>query len=345
MEIINWWNSVLFINDLFTPILLSFISAVIFWMFFNFFPEKCRKRNVRRVLNENIYDICLKIFHIIEIPFCPNEHSPSNMQYKLYAGLVSEDDYFVALQNKCLNKSYLIDENSECYVCIGKCLKRLITELDVKIEKLFNFSYYLSSQEIILLENIRKLLAKYDYDDNAVTVIGTKNLYPIVPNMAYMADNFFTIYTMFLHLLDEILKLKHLTRNSYFTKMFILFGKQKYRQAICFINKDKRFLDKTSKKVYIMLALYKLNRKRFLSYAEEVLKNKLDLVSYRTVILELYNNQDFKKILSQYYTEDEQRYFEKVCNSEKEIFDRIWKHNIYLKKIYENKKATIKNKH
>lgn len=328
----NFWK------DLFTPILLSFLSAVIFWIFFSQIPEKKRKRNIRCVLNENIYKICDSLFHILEIPFCPNNYTVSNVQHKLFSGFITEEDFSIALQNKCLNETYKLDEFANSYVCIGNVLEKRIMELDEKIEKLFSFSYYLTEEEIKLLENIRNQLKRYDYTGNAETIVENDRFIPSIPNVAYMANNFFTVYGFFLKLLKLVTKGEYTANDLRFRNILILYTQGKYKKVINFIKKYKKFSDEILYNMYTMLAYYHINNKeKFLKYAELVLQNKPNIISYRNYIIEVYNDTKFKELLLLRYSQAEIDIFLKTYEDEQNYYNKIWENNKLLKKVYENK--------
>lgn len=335
----EWWNNINFINDFLTPILLSIIAAFIFWIFFNLLPEHFRKKNVRRTIEANIYNILTQLFSIIEIPFRPNSYSVSNVQHKIYAGQITEEDFSIALQNKCLNETYLIDENADKFICIGKKLEESIKKLDEKIEKLFSFSYYLTPEEISILEVIRSKLSIYEYNDNAKSVIGKIPLYPVVPNMAYMAHNFFEVYQLYLKLLNLVYENDYECREMCLTFIIMHYNKGEYKKVMKYIKQKKeKFQENIFVDIYTMLCSYKLkNCKKFLKVAEDLLRNKINLVSSRTSIMQVYNCDKFQNLLKKYYSPQEISQFVRAYEDEENRYSSIMEINKQLRLYYEKK--------
>ena len=178
----------------------------------------------------------------------------------------------------------------------------------------------------------------YDYKGNSATIVGNQKLVPIVPNISYMAHNFFIVYTLFLSLLELIFNSSYVTKNLYSTSVYILYNKKQYKYVLSFMKKYKKYFDITFYRLYAMLCYYKLNRKdKFLKYAELLLQSKLDIVSYRHHIMDVYASEEFRKILIKYYTQKEISAFIEVCEHEDKLYNNIWQNNKSLREYYAQK--------
>ena len=123
-----------------------------------------------------------------------NNRSPSNYQDKIRGGTLERIDIELGLQNKCINDTYLYyDDIKNDLLPIGEDLYKIMKKIDNTIERIFNFSFYLSSEEILLLEDIRTKLYTYglpDTNKKAIQVVGNIGLRPVNPSISYMTYNF-----------------------------------------------------------------------------------------------------------------------------------------------------------
>lgn len=147
-------------------IIQSIIAAVIFWIAFSLLPEKRRLKKLRPKLEFDIYEIYRSIFFIFDCIMRFNSHSPSTFQKLIKGGKLGIEEIELGLQNKCMNESYLYDEKINALLMpIGQELFERFEEIDKSVEKVFSFSNYLSTSEILLLEKIRKKLEVYNLKD------------------------------------------------------------------------------------------------------------------------------------------------------------------------------------
>ena len=141
------------------------------------------------------------MFSIFDIIMKLNTHSPSHYQKDIRGINLKKSDFELGLQNKCLNEHYLFyPELRHALLPIGKSLYERVKKIDATIDRLFNFSYYLKSHEILFLEKIRTKLNTYDlenYNRQAISVIGNQKLYPVNPSLSYMSNNIFELFELF----------------------------------------------------------------------------------------------------------------------------------------------------
>jgi len=296
------------IDELMKNVFFSLLAALIFWMVFNFIPESVRRRKIRPKVEFDIYEFYLKLFVYIQMPFYTSKNSGSLLQNEIFSGLITEDDFDDWLQDKCLNESYLYDELGTHFLCIGDDLEETSLDLCKTAENIYVFITFLSAKEILLIKKITTKLRIYSYVGDCGSLIGGKVYKPLNPNMAYMAKNYFEIYTLFLELQKIVLRYKYIdtsindsiawnfnwkdTKHAYY--------RGEYRKCL------RRFwFAKLQKKLpehlwaIRFLCLYKTGqRKKALVFLEEqLLLDQLQLVYMRNSFDNLYVQEDVRRIL------------------------------------------------
>lgn len=203
-------------------IILSIIAAIIFWLAFSFFPEKYRRDKIRPKLDLDIYQVYGTLFSIFDLIMRSNDHSPSTFQNKINGNKLNIEDIELGLQNKCLNETYLYDQNVSKLLITGKNIFEKANKIDEITERLFSFSNYLAAGEILLLEQIRKKLQVYDlkgFSRSAVSVIGNTQYMPVNPSLSYMKNNLFDLDQLFIQLRSIVFKNKHIDRDILLNKI------------------------------------------------------------------------------------------------------------------------------
>ncbi|MEB3066984.1 hypothetical protein VJJ00_06310 [Parvimonas micra] len=117
------------------------------------------------------------------------------------------------LQNKCLNESYLYDENKDYLIPIGNELDRLSKKIVEEVESLSFYHNFMTCKEIILLKKIKEAITCYSYNDNAKNEFNGRVFFPFNPNISFMANNFKTINNYFYGLNNIIFKYKYLSND------------------------------------------------------------------------------------------------------------------------------------
>lgn len=171
------------------PIATSIISAIIFWVFFSVLPERTKKQKIKPILYSEMSQINQDLFEIFESVMRHSAYTPSFFQKEIQCGTLSESDYRLGLTNKCWNGFYLYypEVNDKMDVIGDKILSR-INAIEKSTDRIFSFNQYLSTKELNLLSEIRKLLEFYDIDyfvqRNPVMPFG----HPVDPSMAHFAS-------------------------------------------------------------------------------------------------------------------------------------------------------------
>ena len=347
----NEQNRFDYFKDLIYPILLSIIAAVIFWLVFSYFPERSRRRKIRPKLDLDMYNVYTNLFSIFDLVMRPNNHSPSNFQPKIKGNKLEKEDLELGLQNKCWNETYLYDTNvSKNLLVIGKNLFEIASKIDRTVERLFNFSNYLSADEILILEKIRKKLQVYglsDYNRNAASIIGGMELKPVNPSLSFMSQNLFELYKLFIQFQDLVYSNNYIDRDISISKVQHYFYSGQYEKCKKEISKsifkypdDKNFLD-----FYSFLSEYTSGQKdKSYKMLDTILKSKPHLVSSRGFIDDLLNDDKIKELIQKHYTENEITELRLVLKREEDLQKSYIDQAKALLKYYKDKSDNTKSK-
>ena len=288
------------------PIILSIIAAIIFWIAFSYLPERSRKRKIRYKIEHEIYQVYTKLFSLFDTIMSFNNHSPSDYQSEIRGNKLKPRDIEIGLQNKCLNEHYFYDKAIKGKLLpIGKTLANNTKKIDDSIGRIFDFNIYLTSDEILHLEEIRKKLHVYDlenYNKEAVSKIGSVEFYPVNPSISYMKINFWEIYELYKTLQDTV-----------FTS-------------------------------YEINALFKLNKKESAyNKIEKMFETKPHLVSNRTFISELLTDREILELLNKYFLDSEIQELQAVLKREKLQKEAFVKNAKELENYYKKKSKSVHN--
>ncbi len=333
-------------------VITSLIASLIFWCFFNYFPNKVRYNKIRPKVEFDIYEIYTKLLFYIQAPLQTNIYGCFYPQDRLCAGLISREEYSIWLQNKCLDDTYRFDEMGDKLIPIGIELERISKDICTKIEKCSTYYSFMTADEILLLRKISAKLTVYSYTDNATEVVGKGTFRPLNPNLSYMADNFYEISQLFGELQEIIWKYKKIDRsiNKYIVGDFN-FGKA---QKAYLHGKHKKciWLSKYKSNTYPMGAYSLLFRsyynmgkqKKALIYLKKYLNNTtLKPISIRNLFRDIYKEEknlsiDIIEILLQHYSEIEIIEMTDELIREQHILDHAIKVNQEIQKFYDSKK-------
>lgn len=252
------------------PLILSLLSAMIFWLVFSFAPSYRRRKKIRPLVELDIINVRSELFSIFDCIMKHAKFSPSHFQLEIRSGLLSKKEIEVGLQNKCLNEHYLYDEKiSRKLLVVGREIYRHAEAIDRLVDKTLNFSQFVNSDEIILLERIRESVRRYDFGENAVeknpaTKISGNVYLPVFPNISYRKENISELYSLYLELQRLIIKhFRYADRNTTIYDVQYLFGTGKYNECIAYAKKNLKFAPKDEMLLwnYIAICLYKVGAK------------------------------------------------------------------------------------
>lgn len=340
-----------YFKDFINPIILSVIAGIIFWFIFSFLPEHKRLKKLRPKLDLDIYQAYMNLFFLLDLVMRPNNHSPSDYQQKIKGNKLTRDDLELGLQDKCLNETYLYDSHvSEALMPIGKGLFDIASEIDLNIENLYSFSNYLTADEILLLEKIRKKLKVYDlnnYSKSAISLIGGMELKPVNPSLSYMAQNLYELYLLFIHLQKLVYNNSYSDRDIFISEVQHYYYSDQFakcKQAaiggILKYPKDKNFLE-----FYSFMSEYKLGKTEsaYLMLAN-ILKDKPHLVSSRGFLSDFLADTKVSSLIEKLYSEKEVSELKEVLKREKLNQKNYIEKAKILKKYYDDKIEATKTK-
>ncbi len=330
------------------PLILSLLSALIFWLVFSYAPYFLRRNKIRPLVELDIINVRGELFAIFDCIMGHAKHSASHFQSEIRSGRLSEHDIKLGLQNKCLNEHYLYNEaiNTRMLV-VGAIIGRHANTVDRLVDKAFNFSQFVKADEIILLECIRENVRRYDFGDeeirkNPTTRIGGNVFRPVVPNISYRCENFSELYLLYLDLQEVVIKnFKYLDRNSILYNVQYLYGRGQYKDCITYTHQHLKALpkDKAFLWNYIAACLYKIGARKA-AYKElyYIYRDGGSLVSSRSFLEPFLNDQEAIDILLQSHTNEEFEMLKKTFEEEEKIRSNYLESNNSLLQHFERLK-------
>lgn len=338
-ELFQYFN-----ENLLLPIILSIIAAIIFWLVFNYFPEKRKFKKIRPKIEFDLFQIHFElVFYFFKLYQISPFRSVEN-QHKIEAGCLTKNEIELWLQNKCLNDTYKYDSNSNKLIPIGEELKRIALKYSERLQKLLNFVDYLSVNEILLLQKIEYILFTYDYESEAVLIVGNTKHYPINPNIAYMSENIFELYQLYIELRKTILDYKLIDRdiNKYLLPNFEIMKATdfyycgEYKKCLRYL-KGKKSKERNWLIFQCQLKLAK-NAVAYNMLRELLNSSKTELVSLRGYLSPfILDNDEVGNICKEIRGEGEFKYCLKVVKEIIALREYYEKQNIELKQFYETK--------
>jgi hypothetical protein len=344
----NSLNESNFQKEFVYPIILSIISAFIFWLAFSYLPELRKKRKMREKLDLNLYQIQTGLFSIFDLIMRYNKHSPSSYQKEIKANSLTQNEINLGIQNKCLNETYLFDSKvNHTLMAIGEKLYERTKAIDQTIERSFNFFFFLSSHEILLLEKIRTILYTYDlknFKNPAKSIVAGQELCPVNPSISYMTNNLSTLFEHYVEIKKIVHANKFESREVFLDKIQTQYYSGNYQKCLRLIRKsfskfpnDKRLLI-----CYKIQSLYKLKKIKFAqNELITLLSEKPNLVSSRDFIKIVYDHESMRNIIQEHYTSEEIDKYLSVINKESERDMNFIKSAESLRKYYSLKSKMI----
>ena len=323
-----------------TSIVTSIIAAIIFWIVFDYIPKKKRYNKIRPLVDNYIYWTQFYLWAFLSRAFYYNEGTCINNQRQFNAGLLQEEDFYIALQNKCLNDTYKFDENRNEFMSIGDSLKSNIEEINKKIRKLMPFIEFMSSEEIMLLENISYRLGRqnFDYKVNLQSP-------PVVPNMSQgYVTYMFKLYELYLNLRRKVVQFKTINifddvdENQISVQRRIdLYYSGQYKKCTKSVNENEENLSLLWCKC---LSEYQLSHKEkaYILLEKILLNNKEKLVGAREWVKPLLNDEKAISVILKYESKDEINWCIKALKNDDNIDSLFYERNNRLKKSYEEKR-------
>ena len=341
-RIVEWINY--FNENLLLPIILSFIAATIFWLFFNYFPRQRKYKKIRPKIEFDLYQmhfgLSFYFFHLFKI----SPWRDVAQQHEIKAGCLTKEEIELWLQDKCLNDTFKFDENKHKLISIGGDLESIALKYSERLKKVLNFIDYLSAEEILLLQKIEYKLYTYSYRGNAGSKVGEKMYYPVNPNLAYMTENIYELYQLYLALRKIVLDYRLIDKkiNKYILPTFDsekatdFYYRGEYKKCYNHIKN----LKKIEEKWLLFQCLQKMGKKEkgYKILRELLNSTKSDLVSIRNYLTPfIFEDEQVKKLCKEIRNEAELKYCLKTLNEEISLRASFEKRNFDLKHYYDAK--------
>jgi hypothetical protein len=312
-------------RDFVNAILLNIAAAIIFWLIFAVIPERHRRNKLRPKLEIGIHQVYSRIFALFDTIMRVTNHSPSSFQKKIMGKSLQPEDIELGLQNKCLNPTFLYDNNvNPSLLVIGKELFESWQKIDQVTERLFAFSTYLSTTEILLLEQIRGKLEVYGpdhFDRPAVVSVGNTQYMPVNPSLSYMTTSFIDLYQLFCNLQTVVFDNKYEDRDLLLAKVQSCYEQGEYKKCKRLIRKGetKYRKDETWLRFYRFQCEYRSGRSALAHrMLEDILKTNPDLVSSRGFLLDVMDDAAVREAIERHYSKAEINQLDAAVRSERE---------------------------
>lgn len=285
---------VMLVQEVLIAVITSLVASIIFWFAFNLIPEKRRYNKVRPKVEFDIYEIFTRLGGYIGIALEINEYGGSFSFEPIKTGTASKDDFDFWLQNKCLNASYQFDEMGKSLLLVGNRLEKSATEICDKIEKCATYYSFMTAEEILLLRKISAKVSVYSYNMPAETKVGESVFLPVVPNISYMAENFYELSLLYADLQRLVWAYKKIDRsiNKYIVGDFQYNNAQKhyatgdFKKCIKCLKKSNLAAEEL-KYSLLFRAYYNLNN---LPKALSALQQYFEVTKHKTILLVLLDD-------------------------------------------------------
>lgn len=326
----------------------SLVAGIIFWIIVSYLPGWRRRKKLRPKLELGMYEVYRGLFALFDCVMRCNIHSPSGFQKEIKGNKLRAEDIELGLQNKCLNGTFLYDSNvSKFLMVIGGELFKIAAEIDSATDRAFNFSSYLSTQEILLLEQIRGKLHVYDlkhFDNPAQVSIDGRPFAPVNPSLSYMKENLTQLYALFGQLQNVVFRNRYHDRDVLLDKVQSLCEQAKYRRCKRSIKIAEVRLpdDRPWLEFYRFLCQYRSgDRVAACRTLDGILKAKPHLVSSRGFLGDLLADSDICQVVERHYTHAEIKDLNSVVRQEATVHTNFIAQANNLKEYYHKKSAQV----
>ena len=335
-------------------VITSLVASIVFYLFFQLIPEKNRYRRIRPRIEIELTEIASSLFFYLEEPFRYNTHFASFFQDEMCNGFINKKDFELGLYNKCLNESYLFDENKGKMIVVGNILKKYADEISKKIHQVLLNQQYLTSNEILIIEDIDRLLYTHSYDSNATDQIGNRIFRPVNPSLSYMCHTFYKLYLLWLELRQVMFKYSYIKkecrqgREKYFglkwSYVKFLVANKDYKRANQELNRLSRDQNTDFQQQVLRSYSLRINLETGkLKQAKTLLKKLLidfsrdNLVYMRGFLNCIINNEEMMELCSSLCSAEEIKEWLSEVTREKMQKEAFLNQNQMLKDYYEKK--------
>lgn len=323
------------------PFFLSLLSAFIFWLIFSFLPIYQRKGQLRPIIEYDFYCLSYRLLFLFETVL-GDQHF---FQTDIRSGRLTKKNFYIGLQNKCLNQSDLYDKNVlEHYEVIGLKLVEAFENIENIIGKILVYNKFSSPSELLILEQIRQKLKEYEITEKHV--ISHEGAMCVVSNLYYLYQNMYELYEFYKSIQKIVYNNNYLDRSVLLNNIQYLYDIGRYKKCKNYIKKHLS----TFKNEIVFLSYYDLMcdvklKKINYNKVEEVLKRRDydgSLVSMRSFIEVLMQVPKINDLIQKYYSETEIKYCTDTLKKEQEKKDLYIQTNIKISEYMGEKDVRLK---
>ena len=271
-------------ETIFASIITSLIASLVFGFAFNFIPFIYRYLHIRPRVEEELADINFHLFFFIQIPFLQSVHTASDFQHDIENNELHREDFENALYGKCLSKERCKGEFEHRLLVVGEELEENSKEIDKRIDRIYRYSDYLTTKEILMITEIGKKIHTYDFNEH-VNIVDGVELKAVNPSISYMSGNFYELYILYHAFKDMCDSYCFLRRNDYQKYRIAVKGLENKKYIIFFNNWIS--LNETYRTLVGMRQQY---LKRNMKKVEKKLRKFLKLDSDKQVALNLFGD-------------------------------------------------------
>lgn len=331
-------------SKLIFPLILSLISAFIFWFVFSHYPENKRRKKLRPIIEYDFYCLNQSLFSIFNTVFGSN----ISFQSEVISGKLTKNDIYIALQNKCINEHYLYDSNvSQHYEVIGIKLADNFRISEKIIDKILTYNEFATAAELLILEKIRQKLKTYEITEKRVENDKLTTVYPPVSNMYYLYQNIYELYELYKIIQNIVYKNDYIDRGTMFQITQYLYYSGKYKECKKYIKNYKPEFGNANEifSYYDLMCDYKMNKIDY-NKVDNVLSRRDHnggLVYSRSFIKVLIKDNGIKELIEKHYSKSEIEYCLNTIQQEKKKKEDYISTNKKISEYMAKKDTRLKN--
>ena len=275
------------------PIFSSIFAGLIFWYIFSYQPDKRRKKNFGVGVLNDLLILNNQLFGYFSSLLKHSDRCPQLFQNKLHGCSLTAEDVGLALYNKVISPAYLNDPLiANQMVIVGNSLIKQVFEIDVVINRLYSFNYFLNSEEVTLLRSMHEKIHRYI--PYIQMNLGRNDLTPINPSISFMTESLMELQDDFRIFRKSIFKNKLQVRDFILNKIRMLFNTGNYKACIkeCKDSIERLPCESCLSNLFIIKSYFSLNKKK-IAYKlfERFLLTNVDLMGNRRDLYPLLSDQ------------------------------------------------------
>lgn len=321
------------------PVFSSIVAGFIFWIIFSHLPERNRKKSFGAGVLNDLLILNGQIFSYFDYLLRHRDRSPSFFQDKIHACLLTKDDISLALQNKIISQAHLSESQLAGNMLeVKQDLIKKVSEMDIIINRLYSFNYFLSSEVVTLLRNIHEKIHRYiPYIELDVDKDG---LLPIDPSISFMTTSLLELQDDFRKFREIIFKNNLKERYFLIHKILMAFNTGSYKNCIreCKLGIMHFPSDSSLYNLFLVRCYYFMSKKKIVyKLLNDYLHANSDLVSNRNNLYPLLTDPVVEDLIIKRTSLEALNNMKQVVQGEKSDFEQFLSNNEKLKKYFVDK--------